>query len=205
MDFNTIASAATIEATAAALTKNNFMPITVATKAEALAKIQELIPRGASVMNGASVTLDQIGYIELVKSGNHPWKNLHDAIIAEKDQAKQGQLRRESVLSDFYLGSVHALTQDGALLIASNTGSQLPHLAFTSPNLVLVVGANKIVPTITDGLRRIEEYVIPLEDVRMKGVYGFGTAHHKTLILRSENPMMGRKVYVIIVNETLGF
>ncbi|MBI2048327.1 MAG: lactate utilization protein [Parcubacteria group bacterium] len=205
MDHKTIASSETIEKTVVALTKRNFDPIVVASEAEALTKIQELIPDGVSVMNGASETLQQIGYIDLLKSSKHPWRNLHEAILAEKDMTKQGQLRREAVLSDFYLGSVHALTEEGELIISSNTGSQLPHLAFTSPNLVLVVGANKIVPGLAEGFQRIHEYVIPLEDARMKTVYGVGTAHNKTLILRGENPIMGRKVYVIIVNKSLGF
>jgi hypothetical protein len=61
------------------------------------------------------------------------------------------------------------------------------------------------VPTLADAFKRIDEHVVPLEDVRMKGVYGFGTTHAKTLILHKENPMMGRKVRVIIVNESLGF
>lgn len=205
MDYKTVASAASIDTTISSLKEHNFEPIQVNSKEEALAKIHELLPEGASVMNGASETLHQIGYIDVLKSGKHPWHNLHDAIIAEKDAAKQGQLRRESALSDFYLGSVHALSETGELIIASNSGSQLPHLAFTSPNLILVVGANKIVPTLSEGFKRIEEHVIPLEDVRMKAAYGFGTKHNKTLTLRGENPMMGRKVYIIIVNESLGF
>lgn len=205
MDFKTLATPESISKTLVSLTANMFQPIQVASKEEALEKIRELIPEGASVMNGASETLREIGLIEVLKTKNHPWRNLHDSIIEETDSAKQGQLRRESVLSDYYLGSVHALTEEGELVISSNSGSQLPHLAFTSPNLILVVGAQKIVPTLTDAFKRIEEYVIPLEEARMKEVYGFGTTHAKTLILRRENPMIGRKVYVLIVNENLGF
>lgn len=205
MDFKTPASPETLETTSAALTAHHFIPIVVASKEEALAKIQEIIPEGASIMNGASETLRTIGFTELLKSGAHKWKNVHDAVLAEKDPAKQATLRRQSVLSDWYLGSAHAVTATGELVIASNSGSQLPHLAFTSPNLVLVVGSQKIVPTLTDAFRRLEEHVIPLEDVRMKGVYGFGTTHAKTLILHQENPGMGRKVHVIIVKESLGF
>ncbi len=194
-----------IEKTIAALTKNNFAPILVGTKEEALQKVKELIPEGVSVMNGASETLAEIGLIDYLKSKSHPWKNLHDMVLAEKDPAKQNQLRREAVVSDYYLGSVHAVTETGELMIASNSGSQLPHLAFTSPNIVLVVGAQKIVPTLADAFTRIQEQVIPLEDERMKKVYGYGTTWTKTLILNKENPAIGRKVHVVIVNEDLGF
>lgn len=205
MDYATLAPQDSITKTAATLTAHHFEPIIVATKEEALAKLKELIPQGASVMNGASKTLEEIGYIEYVKSGAHGWNNLHDAILAEKDPMKQALLRKQSVVSDFYLGSVHAITEEGELVIASNTGSQLPHLAYTSPNIILVVGAQKIVPTLSDALKRLKQRVIPLEDERMKQVYGYGTMHNKTLILHGENPALGRTVRVIIVNEPLGF
>ena len=91
------------------------------------------------------------------------------------------------------------------MLIASNSGSQLPHLAFTSPNLILAVSAKKITPTIADAFERLNAVVVPLEDERMKEAYGYGTTHSKTLILHKENPAMGRKVHVLIVEEDLGF
>jgi L-lactate utilization protein LutC len=205
MDLNTLASAASIEKASAALTNNYFEPIVVSSKAEALAKILELIPEDASVMNGASVTLKEIGYMDLLKSGKHTWNNLHEAILAETDKAKQAELRKQSVLSDFYLGSAHAVTEAGEIVVASNSGSQLPHLAYTSPNIIVVVGTNKIVPALADAFERIEKHIIPLEDVRMKEVYGFGTTHAKTLVLHKENPALGRKVRIIIVKESLGF
>ncbi len=205
MDYNSLVSRETVEKTSAALNANNFKAILVNTKEEALEKIQELIPAGASVMNGASETLRQIGYLDLLKSGNHKWSNLHQAILAETDKDKQAALRRQSVLSDFYLGSAHALTETGEILIASNTGSQLPHLAYTSPNIILVIGANKITTDLITAFARLNEHVMPLEDERMKSVYGYGTTHSKTLILHKENPAMGRNVYVVVVNEILGF
>ncbi len=204
-DYDTLASKESIDRTIDALKKNNFLPYQVKTKEEALAKIKEILPEGVSIMNGASVTLQEIGFIDFLKSGNHKWKNLHEAILAESDPQKQALLRRQSVVSDYYLGSVHAVSETGELVIASNTGSQLPHLVYTSPNIVLVVGAQKIMPTLPDAIRRLEEYVIPLEDKRMKEAYGMGTTYAKTVILHRENPMFGRKVHIIIVDENLGF
>jgi hypothetical protein len=205
MDFKTLATPADIEKTAKALTEHHFIPITVNTKEEALAKIKELIPPGVSIMNGASETLREIGFTDYLKSKAHPWKNLHEAILVETDQTKQADLRRQAILSDFYLGSAHALSHTGEIVVASNSGSQLPHVVYTSPNVILVIGAQKLTPTLLDALRRIEEYVVPLEDARMNKVYGYGTTYAKTVILRRENPALGRKVYIIIVNEALGF
>ncbi|HYD93228.1 MAG TPA: lactate utilization protein [Candidatus Paceibacterota bacterium] len=203
--MNTLANAESIKKTEEALKANGFEPIHVKSKEAALEKVKELIPAGASVMNGASKTLQEIGLIEYLKSGEHPWNNLQDPILAEPDQARQAQMRREAVVSDFYLGSVHALTETGELTVASNTGSQLPHLVFTSPNLVLVVGANKIVPTLKDAFVRLDKQVLPLENERIQGLYGIDTTWAKTVILHKENTMLGRKVYVVIVDEQLGF
>ena len=203
--YSTGAEGAVIDTTMAALSANHFIPHHVGSRSEALAKVRELIPTGASIMNGSSRTLQDIGFVDVLKNHDHAWNNLHDAILAETDPQKQAQLRAYSVVSDFYLGSVHALTQSGELLIASNTGSQLPHLVFTSPNIVLVVGHQKIVPTLEAAMQRLQEHVIPLEDERMKEMYGFGTTHGKTLILHRENPNMGRAIHVIVVDEVLGF
>jgi len=200
-----VAVTSAIDTAVAALTANGFLPQVLATKEEALAKIKELIPKGASVMNGTSKTLEQIGYIEYLKAGNHGWNNLHAAILAEKDPAKQAELRKHSVVSDFYLGSVHGLSQTGEVVIASASGSQLPHLAYTSPNIILVVGKQKITPTLMHAIARIDSQVLPLEDERMKAAHGIGTTHAKTLILHKESPFMGRKVHVLLVEEKLGF
>lgn len=203
--YDTLATSETITKTAEALKVRGFDPIIVGTKREALAKIKELIPAGASVMNGSSVTLDEIGFIDYLKGGTHGWNNLHATILAEKDPEKQKELRKHSVVSDFYLGSVHALSQIGEMVIASNTGSQLSHVVFTSPNIILVVGAQKITATLADAFERLEKYVVPLEDVRIMKQYNIHTAKNKTVILHGENPMMGRKAHVLIVNEKLGF
>lgn len=205
MAYDILASEDTITRTTDALTAHHFKPEHVASKDVALARIKELIPAGASVMNGASRTLEEIGVVDMLKNKEHEWINLHDAILEETDETRKAELRAHAVVSDWYLGSAHAITEDGQIVIASNSGSQLPHLAFTSPNVILVVGTHKIVKDIPDAFARINERIIPLEDARMKEVYGYGTMHMKTLILHGENPAIGRNVHVIFVDEVLGF
>lgn len=205
MNYTTRASEESVARASKALADHNFKPLLVETKAEALSKIRELIPAGALVNNGASRTLEEIGFVDFLKNGEHGWNNLHGAILAEADMGKQAMLRKQYTVSDYYLGSVHAATETGELVIASATGSQLPALAYNAQNLILVVGTQKIVPTLTDALQRVEEHVIPLEEVNMQQKYGMGTLYAKTLILRREHPMMQRNVYVMFVNEPLGF
>jgi len=205
MPYNVLANKESIDKTTAALTAKGYEVIVVKTGQDALAKIKELIPEGVSVMNGSSTTLDQIGFIELLKSGDHKWNNLHAKILEEKDQAKQNELRKQSVLSDYYLGSVHALIETGEFLIASNTGSQLPHIVYTSPNLLFVVSTKKIVPDQNEAMKRIDEHVVPLEDKRMQAAYNMGTTLNKLLHFRGEAAMLGRKIKLILVEEDLGF
>ena len=204
-DYTRLASEGSVEKTADGLKARGFIPIIVENAKEAFETIKKLIPEGASVMNGSSVTLEEIGFVDHLKAGGHGWHNLHEAVLKEDDKEKRAHLRKHSVVSDYYLGSVHAVTEEGELVIASNTGSQLPHLAYTSPNLILVVGAQKIVPNIAAAFERLKKHVIPLEDEHMKKLYGSGTEHNKTTILHGESSSTKRQATVILVKEKLGF
>ena len=203
--FDELAGDESLTKTVANLKAHNIDSVVVENGKEAQEKILTLIPNGASIMNGSSRTLEQIGFIELLKSNEHQWNNHHGQIVAETDPAKQAQLRQQALLSDYYLGSVHAVTEEGEFVVASNTGSQLPHIAYSSANLVLVVGTQKVVANIAEAFKRIDEYVIPLEDENMQQKYGMGTQLNKMLIFKGENPMFGRKVTIIFVKEVLGF
>jgi len=205
MDYTALASKEIIDRTVLALTARHVEAVVVKNGAEALEKIKSFIPQGASVMNGASVTLEQIGFVDYLKSGAHGWNNLHEGIVAEKDPAKQSALRKQAVLSDYYLGSVQALAETGEFIIASNTGSQLSHIVFTSPNLIFVVSTKKIVPTFAEAMKRLDDYIIPLEGKHMMEKYGVGTAANKIVVFKGENPKLGRSVRMILVEESLGF
>lgn len=205
MAYEQLAPKEIVTKTAEALHANGIEPFVVGNGAAALAKIKAFIPKGASVMNGASRTLEQIGFVEYLKSGEHDWHNLHASILAEKDPAKQAALRKQATLSDYYLGSVHALAETGEFVIGSNTGSQLPHIVFTSPNLIFVVSTKKIVPTLAAALKRLEEHIFPLEDKNIMAKYNIHTMLAKIVIFKRENLMLGRKVRMILVNENLGF
>lgn len=187
------------------LKSKNYDVQVVEKAADALEAIKKIIPANASVMNGSSITLEQVGFVDFLKSGQHNWNNLHSGILQEDDPGKQNALRKQALLADYYLGSVHALTEAGEFLIASNTGSQLPHLAYSSTNLILVVGQQKIVPDLNAAMERLEKTVIPLENKRMQERMGTNTQANKILIFKNENPWMGRKIHVILVKEELGF
>lgn len=193
----------TIQKTAENLKARNVAVEIVENRAEALERIKKIIPERAEVMTGGSTTLEEIGFAELLKSGTHPWENFKDKIMAEKDQAKQGELRKKSSLAEYFLGSVHAVAETGEVVIASATGSQLPAYAFTSPHVIWIVGAQKITPDLESAMKRVREYVFSLEDKRMKGEGYSGSMIGKLMIFEKE--FAPGRVTLIFVKEKLGF
>ncbi len=204
MKYETLVSKSAIKNAMDAVKQRGITPELVDTKEDALMRLKELIPSGAEINMGTSTTLNEIGFIDLLKSGEHPWKNWKDIILAEKDEEKQMELRRRSVLSEYFLGSVHAIAETGEMVIASGSGSQLPAYIYTSNNVIWVAGTKKIVPTLNDAIKRVREYSLPLENARMKRQGYSGSTIGKLLIFEREiNP--ARKLTLILVNEKLGF
>jgi len=200
--WNRLPDTTTVEETVEALKQRGIHAEFVPDGAKALSRLSELIPSGAEVMTAGSRTLDEIGFTQLLKSGTHGWKNLKDAIMAEKDPAKQMELRSHAIASDYFLGSVHAVTHEGEVVAASATGSQLAAYAFSAKNVVWVVGTQKIVPTLEDAFRRVREHSLPLEDQRMKSLGYPGSYLGRILIFEKETR---RNISLIFVNEQLGF
>ena len=204
MKYDTLASKETVERTMKALKPRGINAEFVNKKEDALNRLKKLIPPGAEVMTGGSTTLDQIGFTEILISGKHPWKNLKDEILAEKDPARQMELRKRSITSEYMIGSVHAVVETGEVLVVNATGSSLPAYSFSSDNVIWVVGTQKIVPTVEEGFRRLREYCFPLEDKRMKSIGYPGSALGKFLLFEREI-LENRTVTLIFVNEKLGF
>lgn len=186
-----------------ALRKRGVAAELVPDESAALARLVEVLPEGAEVMTAGSTTLEEIGFVRLLKSESHHWKNLKPAVLAETDPVKQRALRARAMVSEYFIGSVQAVTQSGTLLAVSAGGSQLAAYAFTAKNVVWVVGTHKIVRTLDEALDRVREYSLPLEDQRMKRLGAHGTFIGKMLIFEKERP--DRTVRLIFVNKLLGF
>ncbi len=204
MQSNSLPSEENVNRVMAALKERHIEPELVAGRQAALERLVQLIPAGASVMTGSSITLEEIGFVDMLISGDHPWENLKAGIIAEKDPVREVELRRRSTLADYFLGSAHAITENGIVLIASASGSQLPAYAYCSANVIWVAGAHKIVPDLDTAFRRVREYVFPLEDEHMKSMGAEGSNFGKWLIFERETSSL-RRVRMILVNEKLGF
>ncbi len=202
MDWTIVPSDEVIAKTVAALKTRNISTIVVNSRAEALSKLKELIPASVSIMTGSSTTLDEIGFTELLKSKKHPWRNFKDIIFAEKDPTKQYELRRQSLLVDYFLASVQAIAQTGEVLSCDATGTRTGPYSFGPKNIIWVAGAQKIVPDLDHAFRRMHEHCIPLEDKRMKSVGFPGTTLSRILIYEKADP---NRISLILVKEKLGF
>jgi LUD domain len=201
--WNTIASEESIEKTVAALKNNGINAIVVASKEEAKAKVAQLIPQKSEVMTMTSKTLEETGIEALINTSGQ-YNGMKPKLYA-LDRATQGkQMQQMGATSDYSIGSVHAVTEDGKIVIASATGSQIPGYAYGSSRVVFVVGAQKLVKSLDDALKRVDEYVLPLESERAKKAYGvLGSVVAKLLIINKE--VNSERITMVIVKESLGF
>lgn len=193
-----------IQTTVSQLSQNGIEALVANTGIEAKDKVLELIPRGSEVMTMTSVTLDTLGLTEAFNTPDGKYKPVRDLLYAMDRSTQAQEMNRMGAAPAFAVGSVHAVTQDGHVLIASNTGSQLPAYAYSALRVIWVVGAQKIVRNVDEGMKRIYEYTLPLESERAKKAYGVpGSAVNKLLIINRE--IQPGRLTLILVKEKLGF
>ena len=200
--FSELATDEQIERTASALEANGIHALIAEDGADAKRLFFELVPEGAEVFLGSSVTLEILGITEEIdKSGR--FDALRPKMFA-MDRAAQGREIRKLVgAPDYAAGSVHAVTEDGRVLIASNTGSQLGPYASGAGKVIWIVGSQKIVRDLNEGFRRLEEHVLPLEEVHMQELYNISTNVSKVLIINRE--IRPNRITMILVKEEIGF
>ncbi len=200
--FKKLASRSQIERTAKALEAHGIHTLIAKNRLEAKKMVLDLIPPGAEVFTGQSLTVEQLGLLEEIDGSGR-----YDAVrpkVAKLDRKTQGnEMRLLRARPEYIVGSVHAITEDGRVLVASNSGSQIGAYAAGAGKVIWVAGAQKIVKDLDEGLRRIDEYSFPLEDVRLRHVYGIPSYVSKVLIVNRE--FLPNRVTMIIVEEELGF
>jgi hypothetical protein len=202
MELDKLAGDAVIAKVAKALGERGIEVVIVDNANEAKNKILELIPRGSEVMAASSTTLDQIGITKELE-GNR-YVSLKKIFASLSDKKERDDARRKSITPQYGIGSVHAITEQGQIVVASASGSQLAFYVFGAANLILVAGMQKIVKDLDEAFMRIKEYVLPLESERVKKLYGMpGSSINKILIIEKE-PVQGR-TKLILVKEKLGF
>lgn len=202
MDWNKLADDRAIERAAKALGSKNINVFVVKDRNEAKGKFLELVPQGSEVYCMSSVTLDETGILKEVEEGGR-YVSVRKKVTSINEKEKREAARKAASACQYATGSVHALTEDGEALIASQSGSQLAPYAFAATNVVWVVGAQKIVKDRGQAFQRLKEHVIPLEDARAMKAYGMGTSPNKILLFDREGTP--NRVRIILVKEKLGF
>jgi hypothetical protein len=200
MAYDTLATHDIVNKTAEALRKNGFNVIVAKDGADAKAHVFKLIPKGAEVMQMTSVTLDALGISkEINESGQYKAARgkLWDKSVPQKEKKALG------CIPDYAVGSVHAVTQEGHVHIASATGSQIPAYAYGAEKVIWVVGTQKIVKDFNDGMKRLETHTFPLEDARALKAYGVHSGINKMLVVNKE--ITPGRITIILVPEVLGF
>jgi len=196
------ATRAQLERAAARLKEHGITAVVTPDRTAALRTVLSLIPEHSEVLLSTSETLVQIGLAKEVEESGK-FESIRKRLYALDRKTQQREGRLLSQVPQYEVGSVHAVTEEGELLIASATGSQLGPYAFGAEKVIWVAGAQKVVPTLQDGLKRLREYSLPLEDARALQAYGINSGLNKTLIISREiNP--GRAT-VVLVEEVLGF
>jgi hypothetical protein len=191
-----------LERAAAALTAHGFSAEILDDAAAARTRVKDLIPDGASVFTGASETLRLSGIdADINTSGRYDAVKTRSVAL---DRVRDlDEIWRLISTPDVIVGSVHAVTETGSLVIASASGSQLPGYAGGAARAIWIVGAQKVVPDLDTALRRVEEHCLPLENARAQQVYGQPSAINHLLILSAES-RPGRGT-VLLLREAIGF
>jgi L-lactate utilization protein LutC len=199
--YTTLPDEQTLEATVVALEEHGYSVEVVddldAARVAALARI----PEGSSVMTNTSVTLEETGIAAAVNDDG-PYESMRNKLMALDFATQLQEMKAIGGQPDYSVGSVHAITRDGTLVIASASGSQLASYAWGAANVIFVVGAQKLVPTLAAAHDRIYEHSLKLEDTRALAAYGQNSSVGKILEIHQELP--GR-IHVVLVRQVVGF
>ena len=191
----------TLAATVVALEEHGFSVEVVDGLDAAREAVLTRIPHGSSVMTNTSVTLQETGIAAAINEGG-PYDSARNKMFALDFATQAQEMKAIGGQPDYALGSVHAVTRDGTLVIASASGSQLASYAWGAANVIFVVGAQKLVPTLEAAHQRIYQHSLILEDARAQAAYGQHSSVGKVLEIHQELP--GR-IHVVLIRQSTGF
>jgi hypothetical protein len=199
--FTALPDDETLAATVTALEEHGFSVEVVDTLAAARAAVLGRIPAGSTVMTNTSVTLQETGIADAVNDGG-PYESARNAMFALDFETQAQEMKAIGGQPDYALGSAHAVTRDGTLVIASASGSQLASYAWGAANVIFVVGAQKLVPDLAAAHERIYQHSLVLEDARAIAAYGQHSSVGKILEIHQELP--GR-IHIVLIRQVVGF
>jgi len=197
-EFSRPNSTARMSGVAQALENNGIQAQCVETGAEARQIVASLLPLGAEVFNNTSRTLEVIGVADDIERSGH-YEPLRVRLFQMDRQMQAHEMRVLAASPDYVVGSAHAVTEEGSLLVASASGSQLGPIASGAGHVIFVIGSQKIVADVESGMRRIHEYSLPLEDRRARAAYGVPSGVNNVLIIN--HSVSADRFSVVLVQE----
>jgi acyl-CoA hydrolase len=200
--FTTMPDENNLQATVVALEEHGFSVEVVGDLDAARQAVLARIPDGSSVMTNTSVTLAETGLADAINDGGGRWESARNKMFALDFATQTQEIKAIGGQPDYALGSVHAVTRDGTLVIASASGSQLASYAWGAANVIFVVGTQKLVPTLEAAHQRIYQHSLPLEDARAQAAYGQHSQVGKILEIHQELP--GR-IHIVLIRQQVGF
>ena len=199
--FTTLPDEHALQATVVALEEHGFSVELVDDLDAARQAVLARIPEGSSVMTNTSVTLQETGIADAINDGG-PYESARNKMFALDFETQVQQMKAIGGQPGYALGSAHAVTRDGSLVIASASGSQLASYAWGAANVIFVIGAQKLVPDLAAAHQRIYQHSLKLEDARAQAAYGQHSYVGKVLEIHQELP--GR-IHIVLIRQQVGF
>jgi hypothetical protein len=199
--FTALPDDQTLAATVVALEEHGFSVDVVDDLDAARVAVLALIPEQSTVMTNTSVTLQETGIADAINDGG-PYDSARNRMFALDFETQLPEMKAIAGQPEYALGSVHAITRDGTIVIASASGSQLATYAWGAANVIFVVGAQKLVGDVQAAHERIREHSLKLEDARAYAAYGQNSYIGKVLEIHQEQP--GR-IHIVLIRQSVGY
>jgi len=199
--FTALPDDQTLAATVVALEEHGFSVEVVDGLDAARQAVLARIPERSSVMTNTSVTLQETGIADAINDGGR-YESARNKMFALDFATQAQEMKVIGGQPDYALGSVHAVTGDGTLVIASASGSQLASYAWGAASVIFVVGAQKLVPTLEAAHERVYQHSLKLEDARAQAAYGQHSSVGTILEIHQELP--GR-IHIVLIRQAVGF
>ncbi len=204
-----------LEAVKAKLEANNF-EVFIADNAKDASTIalEQIIPAAnvKSISWGGSMTFVKIGLYDHLKDKQD--MNVLDTYNKDLSNDEKTQLRREALLTDFFITGTNAITEDGCLVNLDMIGNRVGALTFGPRHVMVLSGRNKIVPDIESAMNRIKDYVAPTNAMRLDmktpciktGVCAEckGSARICNTWTITQKSFPNKRVKIVLINEDLG-
>ena len=193
------------------MAKKNLEGYYCATSAEAVEKALSLMPEGASVTWGGSMTLTECGLMDALRTANYE--------IIDRDTAKTPEEARvmysKQVMADYFLMSTNAITIDGELVNIDGRSNRVSCLCWGPQNVIIIAGMNKVAPDVESAIKRVRNIAAPPNCVRLSkntpcaqtGKCGdcYSPESICSQILVTRRSSAPNRIKVILVGEELGY